>query len=279
MAIKSVGVIGVGTMGAPLAGHLLKGGYTVTVSDPNRESVDALVCNGAKSAGSAKELAEQSELTLVIVADDAQVQEVCLGPQGILAAARPDHIIAICSTVQPATCRMVADAARAQGIHVLDTPMSRGVAGAVEGTLLLTVGGDAGILERCRPAFSTFATDICRLGDIGSGQVGKIVNNLVLWANVVVVREGLTLAASNGLDLATLREALIKSSADNFVLRHWDNVAGQPSWWDQKDLKAVLELAAERGVAAPVATVTKELINGFTAEQARKLLPIQVKNK
>lgn len=274
MVIRSVGVVGVGIMGGPLAAHLLKGGYTVTVHDFKRELVEALGRKGAQPAGSAKEVAAQSELTLVIVVNDAQVKEVCLGPGGVLEEARADHIIAICSTVQPSTCRAVAAEARARGVHVLDAPMVRGVAAAIEGTLLLMVGGDARILDRCRPAFQTFASDVCHLGDIGSGQVGKIVNNLILWACVVVSREGLALAGRHGLDLAILREALIKSSADNFVLRHWDRVAEQPKWWDQKDLKAVLELAEDCGVAAPIAAMTKELIKDFSPEQARKLLSI-----
>jgi len=238
MAIQSVGVIGVGVMGGPIAGHLLKGGYRLTVYDVKPELMADLEKRGARPATSPKDLGAGSDLVLVIVVDDAQVKEVCLGPDGVLAGARAGAVVAICSTVQPATCREIGSAARSRGIHVLDAPMIRGAAAAAEGKLLLMVGGDAAVLERCRPAFSTFAPDLCHLGELGSGQVGKIVNNLILWACLVATREGLDLARSQRVDLRVLRDALLMSSADNFVLREWDRVAGQPKWWDQKDLRA-----------------------------------------
>jgi len=272
MTIKSVGVVGIGTIGGAIAGHLLKGGYRVTVHDVKRELVEDLSQRGAQRARSAKEVAANSELTLVIVIDDAQVKEVCLGPEGVLEGAQSDAVVAVCSTVQPSTCHAVSAAARVRRVHVLDTPMLRGVAAAVEGKLLLMVGGDPEVLDRCLPVFRTFASDVCHLGDLGSGQVGKIVNNLILWTCVVATREGLTLARSQGLDPRRLRDALLLSSADNFALREWDRVAGQPKWWDQKDLKGVLEMAEEDHTPVPVSAMVKELMKGFGLEEARKLL-------
>lgn len=271
MAIQSVGVIGVGIMGGPIAGHLLKGGYRVTAYDVKREMVEDLSRRGAQPAGSPGAVAAESDLTLVIVVDDAQVKEVCLGPEGVLEAARPESVLAICSTVQPATCREVAGAARVKRVHVLDTPMIRGAAAAAEGKLLLMVGGDALVLDRCRPAFETFAPDLCYLGELGSGQVGKIVNNLILWACIVANKEGLLLARSHGADLRVLRDALLLSSAANFALREWDRVAGQPKWWDQKDLKGVLELAEASQTPVPLSAMAKELLKGYGPEQARRL--------
>ena len=271
MTIRSVGVVGIGTMGSPIAGHLLTGGYRVTIYDIRRALVEELSQRGAQPARSAKEVAADSDLTLVIVVDDAQVKEVCLGPGGVLEGAQSGAIVAICSTVQPTTCREVAATADARGVHVLDTPMLRGVAAAVEGKLLLMVGGDAEVLNRCRPVFRTFANDVCHLGDLGSGQVGKIVNNLILWACLLASKEGLLLARSQGLDLRILRDALLLSSADNFALHEWDRVSGQPKWWDQKDLKGVLELAEESRTPVPISAMVKELIKGFGPEEARKL--------
>jgi len=271
MTIRSVGVVGIGTMGSPIAGHLLTGGYRVTIYDIRRALVEELSQRGAQPARSAKEVAADSDLTLVIVVDDAQVKEVCLGPGGVLEGAQSGAIVAICSTVQPTTCREVAVTADARGVHVLDTPMLRGVAAAVEGKLLLMVGGDAEVLNRCRPVFRTFANDVCHLGDLGSGQVGKIVNNLILWACLLASKEGLLLARSQGLDLRILRDALLLSSADNFALHEWDRVSGQPKWWDQKDLKGVLELAEEIRTPVPISAMVKELIKGFGPEEARKL--------
>jgi len=271
MAIQSVGVIGVGVMGGPIAGHLLKARYRVTVYDVKPELMAELEKRGAQPAGSPRDMGARSDLTLVVVVDDEQVREVCLGPEGVLAGAPGGAVVAVLSTVQPATCREIASAARKRGVHVLDAPMIRGAAAAAEGRLLLMVGGDAGALERCRPAFSTFAPDICHLGELGSGQVGKIVNNLILWACLVATREGLDLARSQRVDLRVLRDALLKSSADNFVLREWDRVAGQPKWWDQKDLKGVLELAEAGQTPVPISAMAKELLKGYGPEQARKL--------
>ena len=269
MAVKSAGVVGAGIMGGPIAGHMLQNGYAVTVYDIKRELVEDLGKRGARPARSPKEVAAQSELTLVIVVDDDQVKEVCLGPEGVLDGARPGAIVAICSTVHPSTCREVGERARARGVHVLDSPMVRGVWAAVEGKLLLMVGGDAGVLDRCRPVFHAFASDVCHLGDLGSGQVGKIVNNLILWACLMATREGLSLARSYGMDLSILRDALLRSSADNFALREWYRVSQQPKWWDQKDLKGVLELAEESQTPVPISAMVKELIKGFGPEDAR----------
>src|SRR3972149_8201800 len=105
MTIRSVGVVGIGTMGGPIAGHLLTGGYRVTIYDIRRALVEELSQRGAQPARSAKEVAADSDLTLVIVVDDAQVKEVCLGPGGVLEGAQSGAIVAICSTVQPTTCR------------------------------------------------------------------------------------------------------------------------------------------------------------------------------
>ncbi|MBI3078990.1 MAG: NAD(P)-dependent oxidoreductase [Deltaproteobacteria bacterium] len=273
MPVSSTGVIGVGTMGGALAGHLLEKGHAVTVYDIKRALVEPLGKRGARLAQSPMEVAANSDLTLIVVVDDAQVKEVCLGHQGVLEGARPGSVVAICSTVQPATCREVGQAAHARSVHVLDTPMLRGVWAAVEGKLLLMVGGDARVLEQCRPAFAAFASDVCHLGELGSGQVGKIVNNLILWACLIASREGLGLARSQGMDLGVLRDALLRSSADNFALREWGRVSQQPKWWDQKDLKGVLELAEESQAPVPIAAMVKELIKGFGPKEARDLLP------
>ena len=273
MSVKSAGVIGVGTMGGPIAGHLLQKGYAVTVYDVKRELAEDLGKKGARPARAPKEVAANSELTLVIVVDDAQVKEVCLGEEGALEGAQSGSIVAICSTVHPSTCREVGEEARARGIHVLDSPMVRGVWAALEGKLLLMVGGDARVLDRCRPALSAFASDVCHLGELGSGQVGKIVNNLILWACLMATKEGLNLARSQGMDLGVLREALLRSSADNFALREWHRVSQQPKWWDQKDLKGVLELAEASQTPVPISAMIKELIKGFGPKEARNLFP------
>lgn len=272
MIISSVGIIGVGNMGMPIARHLLSSGYRVAVYDIQEERVAPLVNKGARPDRSPKEVAADCELTLVVVLDDLQVKEVCMGSEGILKGALPNAVVAICSTVQPQTCREVGDMARVRQIHVLDTPMVRGVQGAVEGKLLLMVGGDPQVLDQCRPVFSTFASDIYHLGDLGSGQVGKIVNNLILRACLTASCEGVILAKSQGVDLGCLREALINGSADNYALRRWDRLAHQPEWLYQKDLAAVLRLSEESQTPVPISALVKAVIKDFSPKKARELL-------
>jgi 3-hydroxyisobutyrate dehydrogenase-like beta-hydroxyacid dehydrogenase len=272
MTINSVGIVGAGVMGSAIAGHLLKGGYSLCIYDVLPERQEASVNQGARPARSPKEVATNSELTLVVVVDDAQVKRGCLGSEGVLEGARPGNVVAICSSVQPRTCREISEKAQVQGIHVLDTPMARGAQAAIEGKLLLMVGGDPEILDRCRPVFNTFASDIYHLGELGSGQVGKMVNNLVLWTCLVANREGLILAKRQGVDINRLREVLLCSSADNWALREWHRVSHQSKWDVQKDLHGVLTLAEESQTPVPISALIKEVIKGFGPEDAQKLL-------
>ncbi len=258
--MTAVGVVGLGAMGQPIARHLLRRGHQVIAYDIRPEPVEAARALGARGAGSPREVGTLSELTLVIVADDAQVAEACLGTGGILAGAHRGSVIALLSSVSPETCRAVGGRAEAIGVHVLDAPMMRGAMAAEDGNLLLMVGGDARVVERCRPVFQAFAPDICHLGELGLGQVGKSVNNLLLWASIAAIHEGVGLARALGLELGALREALQRSSADSWVLREWDRICQIPRWWDQKDLEGVLHLAAKAHSPAPLAAALKELM-------------------
>ncbi len=268
--MTAVGVVGLGAMGRPIARHLLRRGHQVIAYDIRPEPVEAACGLGARSAGSPREVGALSEITLVIVADDAQVAEACLGTDGILAGARPGSVIAILSSVSPETCHTVGGRAEAAGVHVVDAPMMRGAMAAEDGNLLLMVGGDAHVVERCQPVFQAFAPDICHLGDLGLGQVGKSVNNLLLWASVVAISEGTGLARALGVDLGALREALQRSSAESWVLREWDRICQIPRWWDQKDLDGVLHLAATAHAGAPLAAALKELMKPLGPARAKE---------
>lgn len=276
--MATVGVIGVGAMGNPIARHLLAKGHQVTVYDIKSELVLALESKGARTARNPAEVGEQSELNLVIVIDDAQVKEVCLGPGGIAEKAKVGSVIAIMSTVSPDTCREVAAGVRNRSIEVLDAPMVRGAVAAEEGNLLLMVGGASRVVERCRPALSAFATDICHLGDVGAGQVGKMVNNLLLWACFMASYEGLKLAKSLGVDPNVLRQALMISSGDNWALREWERNCKQVKWWHQKDFSGVLTVAEAAGVPVPLSALVKELIKPLGPKDAKALFSEEARN-
>ena len=269
--IRTVGVVGLGAMGHPIARHLLAHGYQVVAYDIKRELVETVRSRGAQSAGSPREVGAAGELTLIIVADDAQVTEVCVGADSVLAGASRDSVIAILSSVSPETCRKIASRAQGRGIHVIDAPMMRGAMAAEDGRLLLMVGGHPRVVERCRPVFQAFASDICHMGDLGLGQVGKSVNNLLIWASVVAIHEGIGLARTLGVDLGTLRDALQRSSGDSWVLREWDRICQIPQWWDQKDLEGVIHLADEVQYHVPLSKKLKEFMKPLSPDHAKWL--------
>ncbi len=268
-AIRRVGVLGLGRMGLPMARHLVRAGFAVSGFDLHPERRSALAAVGGQPADSLETLARHSDAVLLMVADDAQVLEAALGPGGLVASASPGSVLIISSTVKPSTCREVAAAALARGIHVLDAPVARGQRAAEEGTLTAYVGGPSVVFERCRPVFDAFGREVVHIGEpVGVGQVAKLANNLILWAGVVAVHEALGLAERLGVPPARLRTALAAGSADSYALRelHLINLT-----WPQKDLAQATALAAELGVRLPLADRVVELIQGLTREELRRL--------
>ncbi len=267
--IHRVGVVGLGRMGLPMARHLILSGFAVDGFDVDAERRRALLEAGGAGADSVSDLAAGADVVLVMVADDGQVLDVCLGSQGIVAHAKPGTVLVISSTVKPATCRDLAAEAAARGIDVLDAPVARGQRAAEEGTLTVFVGGDAAVVERCRPVFAAFARDIEHVGDaVGSGQVAKLANNLILWAGVVAVHEALSLAERLGVAPARARAALMHGSAEGYVLRelHVINLT-----WPQKDLEQALDVAAAAGRELPLTKHVGALIRSLTREELRRI--------
>ncbi|HET6781195.1 MAG TPA: NAD(P)-dependent oxidoreductase, partial [bacterium] len=184
--ISSVGILGLGRMGLPMGRHLLRAGFAVHGFDPHEAQLAALSDAGGKALRSASAVAGKSEAILIMVADDAQVKEVTMGSGGVFEAAKPGTVCIISSTVKPSTCREIATAAEKRGIKVLDAPVARGQRAAEEGTLTVFAGGERSTFEQCRPIFEAFGKEVVHIDErVGSGQVAKLVNNLILWAGVV----------------------------------------------------------------------------------------------
>lgn len=268
-SIHDVGVIGVGRMGLPMARHLVEDGFSVGGYDLDPGRRRALADAGGTSHASIGDLARASDLVLVMVADDHQVRKVSLDPDGVVARARPDTVLVISSTVMPSTCRDVADAAVGRGIAVLDAPVARGQRAAEEGSLTVFVGGDAAVAARCRPVFEAYAEHIEHVGsEVGSGQIAKLANNLILWAGVVAVHESLALAEKLGVSPVRLRAALQHGSADGYALRelHLVNLT-----WPHKDIEQALEVAAQAGQELPLTETVGKLIRSLTREELRRI--------
>ena len=252
---QPVGVIGAGRMGLPLIGHLARKGFATLATDLDVSRKSEIEKRGAAWRAGAKELAAECDVVLVCVGYDQELRALLHDPV-LLAAARPGAIYAVLSTVHPKTVQALAAQCSKTGIHVVDATMCRGGKAADEGTLLSFVGGEAALVERLRPVLAAFSSDIVHTGALGSAQVAKAVNNLIMWACLTANHEGLALAQGYGLDVEKLRKALLISSAANNALANW---GGQTMAWAEDDMAIVAEMAADCGIALPQAGLTREL--------------------
>ena len=189
-----VGFIGLGSQGGPMARRIIEGGYPTTLWARRPATLEPFADTAAKVAESPAELAAASDLVCLCVVGDADIDEVTDGEHGLLAGLKPGSVIAVHSTVHPDTCKELAKKAGAQGVSVIDAPVSGGGPAAAEGRLLVMVGGEADVVERCRPVFETYADPVVHLGDLGSGQTTKLLNNLLFTANLGTAATALSLA-------------------------------------------------------------------------------------
>jgi len=258
---KRIGIVGLGAMGRPMARHLLAKGFGVAGCDLSDAARDKAAALGVSIAPSPKALGEASDAVLVVVGFDAEVERVVFGEDGVKAAARPGLILAIGSTIAPSYARRLAERLQGSGIALIDMALTRGEPFAEAGTMLILGGGDEAAFAACEPVFRSFASDIFRLGPFGAGQVGKMVNNSILWACMAANDEGLRLGEALGVDQETMRAALIHSSAENFSLSA--RADARPTPWAEKDMAIVLKEADGAGMSLPLAGLVREQIKDF----------------
>lgn len=254
---ERVGIIGVGRMGLAMAKHLINHGYRLTACDINQESVEKARQMGAAVAKTPAELGRNATFVILGVGYDEEVNEVVLGPTGVLQSLKAGAIIAVSSTAAPDSVRALDEKARAKGVDVLDAPICRGRWYADAGKLLALFGGRPKVVERGRPIYATFSSDIAHLGEVGHGQVGKAMNNLLLWVNSVGLIEAGRIAETTGIDLPKLRDALLISSGRSQALEDWEQVSFT---WALKDMQIVSKMADKAGLALPITGAVKELV-------------------
>ncbi|WP_285032564.1 NAD(P)-dependent oxidoreductase [Mycolicibacterium sp. lyk4-40-TYG-92] len=213
-----VGFIGLGSQGAPMARRIVAAGYPLTLWARRPVSVEPFADTAAKVVETPAELAAVSDLVCVCVVGDDDVRQVLEGDDGVLAGLAPGCVIAIHSTVHPDTCRELAETAAAKGVSVIDAPVSGGGPAAAEGRLLVMIGGDPDVVARCRPVFATYAEPIVHLGGVGSGQVTKLLNNLLFTAHIATAKSTLDLGAALGVPVDRLAEVITQGSANSFAL-------------------------------------------------------------
>lgn len=273
----SVGVIGIGALGEPIAGLFLRAGFATSVCDVRRDPVERLAKLGARPCASAAEVARQSDVIVSLVLDEAQTMDVAIGKSGLLGELRPGAILAIGSTLGPEPVRRIAEALAPRRAHVLDIPISGGIVAAREGTLSVMAGGEDAVVERAMPVLKVFARDITRTGGVGSGQTAKLAHQLVFSVNVMALLEGLALGAAGGLEPAVLKEVLRKGLANSAVLQAWPDLGprwkgmlapgapGAPLPNMRKDLHLVLQMAEALGVPLHIASQASRIADSGQA--------------
>jgi 3-hydroxyisobutyrate dehydrogenase-like beta-hydroxyacid dehydrogenase len=259
--MQRIGIVGLGAMGRPMARHLIAKGFSVCGHDPAAPARERAAALGVTVVGSPAEVARASDLVLIVVGFDAQVEKVFFGEQGLLAAGRAGLIVAIGSTIAPSYARNLAARVEPHGLTLLDMALTRGEPAAEAGEMLVLGGGNPQTFEACRPVFATFASDIFNLGPFGAGQVGKMVNNLILWACMAANDEGLRLGEALGVDQETMRAALGHSSAQNWSMSA--RAESRPTPWAEKDMSIVLREADGVRLSLPLCGLVKEVIKDF----------------
>ena len=224
--MATIGFIGLGNMGAPMAANLVKAGHRVTGYDVVASACAALAQQGGQAAAGTAEAAGAGDIVITMLPAGPQVRQVYLGPDGVIARARRDALLIDCSTIDVETARAVAASAADSGLRMLDAPVSGGVIGAEAASLTFMVGGEATAFERAEPVLQAMGRTIVHAGPAGNGQTAKICNNMILGASMIAVCEGFALAEKLGLPVQTLFDICSKSTSQCWAMTGYCPVPG-----------------------------------------------------
>jgi 2-hydroxy-3-oxopropionate reductase len=213
----NIGFIGIGIMGRPMAKNLIKAGYALTVYD-KYSNVDDLVALGAKKASSNKDVASQCEIIITMLPNSPQVKEAVLGADGVLEGAKKGSILVDMSSIAPGAAQEICAAVKEKGVVMLDAPVSGGEPKAIEGTLAIMVGGDAGAFETVKPILEKMGSSAIRVGDIGAGNVTKLANQIIVALNIAAVSEAFVLATKAGVNPEAVFNAIKGGLAGSTVM-------------------------------------------------------------
>ena len=252
---ERIGFIGLGIMGRGMVHNLLKSGFDVTVWNRTASRMDEFVQAGAKAAGSPRDVAENSDITMICVSNTDDVWQVINGENGVLAGISEGDLIVDHSTISPDETRKMAAAANAVGAKWLDAPISGGSEGAVKGTLSIMIGGDADQVERARPYLEAMGKTITHVGGQGDGQTVKLVNQILVVINMWAVSEAMVFGQAAGVDLHKMLAAVTGGAAGSWMLSNRGPQVAVRDWrpgftmdLQQKDLRLVMEAADQMGV-------------------------------
>jgi 3-hydroxyisobutyrate dehydrogenase len=270
--MERIGFVGLGTMGAAMAGHLVRSGRPLSVWNRTPGRTADLIAAGATEAPTPAAVGAASDVIVVCVSDTPDVEAVLFGPDGVSAGARPGSLVIDCSTIAPGATRAMAGRLKALGIDLADAPVSGGSEGAQKATLTIFVGAEPAVFERARPILEVIGKTITHVGPIGSGQAVKAVNQVILAGTYLGVAEGIVLAIKAGLDVEQVVGALGGGAAQSWVLANRsgrmlanDYPLGFKVELHLKDLGIALALAAESGTDLPVTELCAEIERGLVA--------------
>ena len=260
-------------MGAPMALNVLKAGHEVTVHNRTRDREIPIAAAGASRADSPAAAAQSADVVITCVSDTPDVEQVILGDNGIIHGAQPGTVVVDMSTISPTVTRKIAEDLAAKGIAMIDAPVSGGSEGAEKGTLSIMVGGDAGDVAKVHPVLEAMGKTITHVGSIGSGQITKAINQIIVAGTYWSVAEGMALGMKAGLDMEKVVQAVGGGAAGSWGLTNRSGnminneyPLGFRVRLHRKDLVIALEAAREMGVTIPMAAFVEQIESGLMAQ-------------
>jgi 2-hydroxy-3-oxopropionate reductase len=272
-----IGFIGLGIMGKPMAKNLLKAGHEVVVHDIVAAPVAELVQAGAKAGVSPRDVGRRSDIIITMLPNSPEVKEVVLGKEGVMEGARPDTTLVDMSSIAPLAAREIAAALAEKGVEMLDAPVSGGEPKAIDGTLAIMVGGKAEVFEKVKPVLRTMGTSAVLCGEIGSGNVTKLANQIIVALNIAAMSEALVLAAKAGVDPGRVFAAIRGGLAGSTVLDAKAPMVCKGNYKPGfrmelhiKDLQNALDTAHAIGVPAPLTDKVMEIMQSLREDGKEK---------
>ena len=271
--MKKTGFIGLGIMGKPMAKNLLKAGYSLTVYDIVPEKIDDVVEAGAKAGSSSKEVAEKSEIVITMLPNSPEVKEAVLGKNGVLEGAKPGTILIDMSSIAPLASKEVSEKAKEKRVTVLDAPVSGGEPKAIEGTLAIMVGGPQETFDEVEDILSVMGASVTRVGEIGSGNMTKLANQIIVALNIAAMSEAMVLAAKAGVNAEKVFQAIRGGLAGSTVLDAKMPLVLEGNFKPGfrielhiKDLANALDTAHEVGVPVPLSSAVMEVMQALKVD-------------
>jgi 2-hydroxy-3-oxopropionate reductase len=274
----NVGFIGLGIMGTPMALNLVRGGFPLWVYDRRAEAAAPLVAAGAYACVSPEEVARAADMTFIMVSDTREVEQVILGPEGVVVGARPGAAVVVMSTLSPVSARTLAERLSVQGVEMLDAPVSGGEPEAASGALTIMAGGKPEVFSLVKPLFERLGTNIVHVGPNGAGQLAKACNQILVTLALEGVAEAFAFARKSGVDPLRVRDALLGGFAASTVLEvqgkrmlERDFRPGFKARLHQEELRLIMETAHKAGFALPGSALAAQHLNALVGSAEGEL--------